>query len=219
MKPGRSKRLVAAGLTTIGIVAFAGAAPRADTIDRVLAVVSGELILLSDVTLARELGLVTPPAGADDPVRAVLSLLIDRALIRAEVDRYAPADPPADEIARQVAVLRQRSGSEAAFTSTLERGGIDERRLWEILRDEWRVRAYLDQRFTPAPPTEADVARYYEAHPSAFTRDGGRAPLDAVRSEVIESLAAERRAASVGEWVAGLRRRAEIAELYQPVQN
>ncbi|PYR47280.1 MAG: hypothetical protein DMF89_19360 [Acidobacteria bacterium] len=42
----------------------------AETIDRVLAVVAGQIITLSDVTAARDLGLQTP-GSATDPVRAV----------------------------------------------------------------------------------------------------------------------------------------------------
>ena len=44
-------------------------AAAAETIDRVLAVVAGQLITLSDVTAARDLGLQTAE-GAADPVRA-----------------------------------------------------------------------------------------------------------------------------------------------------
>ncbi|PYR29133.1 MAG: hypothetical protein DMF92_12560, partial [Acidobacteria bacterium] len=54
-----------------------------ETIDRVLALVAGQLITLTDVTAARDLGLVSADAAAD-PVRAVLSKLIDRELILAE---------------------------------------------------------------------------------------------------------------------------------------
>src|SRR5262249_29138765 len=58
----------------------------AETIDRVLAVVGGQVIMLTDVTAARDLGLQAADTAAD-PVRAILSKLIDRELILAEVDR------------------------------------------------------------------------------------------------------------------------------------
>ena len=68
-----------------------------ETIDRVLALVAGQLITLTDVTAARDLGLVSVDAAAD-PVRAVLSKLIDRELILAEADRYAPPEPDAEAV-------------------------------------------------------------------------------------------------------------------------
>src|SRR5471032_2258897 len=72
---------------------------RAETIDRVLAVAAGQLITLSDVTVATDLGLQSPD-GSADPVRAVLSKLIDRELVLAEVDRYAPAEPTTEAVDR-----------------------------------------------------------------------------------------------------------------------
>src|SRR6267378_4134529 len=82
----------------------------AETIDRVLAVVAGQLITLTDVTAARDLGLQSADNAAD-PVRAILSKLIDRELILAEVDRYAPPEPTADAIDREVERIRARFSS------------------------------------------------------------------------------------------------------------
>jgi hypothetical protein len=146
----------------------------AETIDRVLAVVSGQLITLSDVTAAIDLGLQSP-AGAADPVRAVLSRLIDRGLVLAEVERYAPPEPSAEAVDREVQQVRQRFASAAAFEAALTRSGIDEKHLRETLRQDLRMRAYLDQRF---------------------------------------STAADRRVNTVDEWVAGLRRRGDVIDLY-----
>jgi hypothetical protein len=135
---------VAAAL--LACVLSAGAA-RAETIDRVLAVVAGQLITLSDVTAASDLGLQSADAAAD-PVRAVLDKLIDRELVLAEVDRYAPAEPTVEAVDREVERVRQRFPSAAAFDAALARSGIDEVHLRETLRQDLRMRAYLDQRFS-----------------------------------------------------------------------
>ena len=149
-----------------------------ETIDRVLALVAGQPITLTDVTAARDLGLV--PAGAtSDPIRAALSTLIDRALILAEVDRFGPPEPSADMVDREVEQVRARFPSPQAFDLTLARSGIDVGHLRQTLREDLRIRAYLDQRF--AVP-------------------GAERPRQAL----------------VGEWLAGLRRRAEVIDLYLP---
>jgi hypothetical protein len=127
--------------------ALGAAALRAETIDRVLAVVANQLITLSDVTAAIDLGLQRSD-GAADPVRAVLTKLIDRELVLAEVDRYAPAEPTAEQVDREVQAVRQRFPEPAAFEAALARSGIDERHLRETLRQDLRMRAYLDQRFS-----------------------------------------------------------------------
>ena len=151
-----------------------GLVAHAEIIDRVLAVVNGDLITLSDVTAARDLGLVAP-GNAADPVRAVLSQLIDRALELDEVDRYAPPEPSAETVDVEAQAVRARFPSQAAFEAALARSGLDTAHLREILRENLRVRAYLDQRFVAAD---------------------------------------HRRQQLVDDWLAGLRRRAEIVDLY-----
>ena len=146
-----------------------------EVIDRVLAVAAGDVIMLSDVTAARDLGLVTV-AQTGDAVREALSQLIERSLILAEVDRYAPPDPTADAVAQELRLVRNRFTSDQAFEQALARSGLDDRRLAEILRQNLRVRAYLDQRFSAGGP--------------------------------------DRRQALIDDWVAGLRRRAEVVDLY-----
>src|SRR5262249_28334660 len=76
-------------------------AARAEIIDRVLAVVQGIVITQSDVTAASDLGLVTV-APTDDPLGAALSQLVDRQLILAEVERYAPSEPADEAIDRRI---------------------------------------------------------------------------------------------------------------------
>ena len=145
-----------------------------EVIDRVLAVVSGSLITLSDVNAAYELGLVKP-RDSSDPVRDVLSQLIDRELQLAEVDRYAPPEPSAADVDREVQTVRSRFPSPEAFEAALARSGIDLAHLRETMRGDLRIRAYLDQRF---------------------------------------SVSDERRAQVVDDWITGLRRRADIIDLY-----
>lgn len=186
----------------------------AEVIDRVLAVVAGDLILMSDVTAARDLGLVSAPGGGD-PIREVLSRLIDRALMLAEVERYAPPEPDKTAVDAELQAVRSRFSSPDAFTAALARVGLDERHLRETLRQDLRIRAYLDQRFTIVGLSEEDLGRYYREHAQLFARNGTLQPFDAVRQEVARAATAERRGAVVEEWLAGLRRRAEIVDLYR----
>src|SRR5687768_6454311 len=94
-------------LLSIVLSAFAARAGSAEVIERVLAVAAGDVILLSDVIAARDFGLVTP-RGAADPVREILSRLIERALVLAEVDRYAPPEPEARAVDDALQTVRGR---------------------------------------------------------------------------------------------------------------
>ncbi len=138
-------RATRAGLVfALALVMTAGAA--AETIDRVLAVVAGQLIMLSDVTAVRDLGIL--PAGASgDPTGAVLTRLIDRELMLVEVDRYAPPEPESAEIDSEVSAIRARMPGKT-FDDILTRSGFDLTHVREIVRQNLRLKAYLDQRFT-----------------------------------------------------------------------
>jgi len=153
------------------------AAAQNEVIDRVLAVAGGEVITLSDVRAARELGRVEVGTAAD-PVRAVLSQLTDRALVLAEVNRFAPPEPTTAALDEALASVTARFASVAAFEAVLERLGIDGSFVRELLREDLRIRAYLDQRFTADTPAEQRTL--------------------------------------VNDWIAGLRRRSDVVDLYEP---
>jgi len=186
----------------------------AEMIDRVLAVAAGELIMLSDVTAARDLGLVATDAASADPVRAVLEKLIDRELVLAEVERYAPPDPTSEAIDHELQIVRARFPSRQAFEAALARSGIDENHLRETLRQNLRIRAYEDQRFTVPPPSDDELRRYFAGHTQSFAHDGQPPSFDNARGDVALAVTAARRRALIDDWVAGLRRRGDIIDLY-----
>ena len=178
-----------------------------------LAVAGGYLIMQSDVMAARDLGLVSPGDVAD-PDREVLSRLIDRALVLGEVDRYAPPEPGADAVDRAVQAVGARFATPQAMALAMARVGMDEAHLRETLRQDLRIRAYYEQRFTVAAPGDEELGRYYRDHADSFTRNGALAPFPDVRQEIIQTLVAGRRRALADEWIAGLRRRADIVDRY-----
>ncbi len=173
---GRS--LVRGALLGVLCVGAIAAAARAEILDRVLAVVAGRLIMQSDVTAARDLQLV-PLGAATDPIRDVLTRLVDRELVLVEVDRYAPPEPTAEAVDGEVQRVRARFATQADFDAALARSGLDAQHLRETVRQDLRIRAYLDQRFAGA---------------------------------------GDRRQALIDEWVAGLRRRGDVMDLYLPAR-
>ena len=108
----------------------------AEVIDRVLAVVDGVVITLSDVAAASALGLV-PEDNSDDRTGAVLARLINRQLILGEVDRYAPAEPSDESIEQALQSIRSSSSTDA-YTVALTRLGLDDKRLRQTARDSLR---------------------------------------------------------------------------------
>jgi hypothetical protein len=167
----------------------------AEIIDRVLAILPGQIITQSDVHAALDLGLVEPSQGSDR-VSAGLSALIDRVLMLNEVRRVVPPEPSQEAIEARVQRIRQRFDSPTALSRALAANGIDEGVLNAHAADDLRLASYLDERFSGvSQPTDEEVRQAGE---------GSR-----------QRLAEERRRSLVAAWVAELRRRADVTILPQ----
>ncbi len=187
---------------------------RAQIIDRVLAVVVGAPITLSDVTAAIRLGFAPTPATGDDQVQVALTALIERQLALIEVNRYVPPEPSAAQIEAGLAQVRGRFDSQAAFEAALRETGVSEVQLRARVRDDLRLETYLRQRFGASyQPGEEEVARYYRSHEADFMRNGVLRPYEEVRDDVRQRLVDDRSATLVRDWLAGLRRRTDVTIL------
>lgn len=127
-------------------------------LDRVLAVVGGQVILLSDVRLFLETGLVEP-TGAVDPVPSALERVIDRRLILDQAARYVVEDPARDEVDARVKRIERHVGGSRALDATLAAAGYARRDLEQVVRDDLRIEGYLARRFPPpSRPSEASAS-------------------------------------------------------------
>ena len=157
------------------------------------------------------------PATGSDRVAAVLDALIERELILAEVERYVPPEPAPELVQQRIGSVRAGFQTDEAFARSLARNGMTEQRLRDFVRDDLRIVTYLAQRFGATEQvTEQDVEDYYNDHAEDFRRGGDPLPFAAVRDQIRQRLLAERRQTLIGQWIAGLRRRAEIISLYVP---
>lgn len=185
-----------------------------EIIDRILAVVEGQLITLSDVRAVIRLGLETVPAGGDS-TRLALDKLIDRQLVLIEVERYAPPDPAPATVDARLTAIRAKRKDALEFETTLHQVGMTVDHLRRYVRDTLRIETYLQQRFAAAiQPGEDEIAAYYRLHAAEFTRSGTLAPYADARNDVRERLVEERRSTLVRDWLSGLRRRANIVDLF-----
>lgn len=143
----RRKILLRRSIVPALLLVLAASASQADVIDRIMAVVTGQPITLSDVTAARQFGLVEAPAGTRDTVAYTLDRLIERTLILAEVERFQPPEPDPVEMTIRIDELERRAGSAAAFEKALGVVGMTRDQLRRYLRDDLRITTYLNQRF------------------------------------------------------------------------
>jgi hypothetical protein len=165
----------------------------AEVIDRVLAILPGQIITLSDVEAALDLGLVEAPPGADR-LAGGLAAVVDRVLMLNEVRRVSPPEPSPAAVDERVARIRQRVGTSADLSRVMAARGLDETVVRLFAADDLLLASYLDERFSGASQPTDDEIR--QAGESARQR-----------------LTDERRRTLIGAWTAELRRRADITIL------
>jgi peptidyl-prolyl cis-trans isomerase SurA len=196
---------------------FGAAGPlRAEVIDRILAVVDTQIVTLSDARAALKFSLV-PEDVATDPIAAVLQRLIDRRLMLAEVDRYAPPEPTPAAVDAAMAVVERRFKDTLEMEIALNQSAMSREELRRYVRDTLRLETYFQQRFsTVVQPSEDEILRYYREHAAEFTVSGQLQSLAAARDAVRTAVIREQRDVLVRQWVEGLRRRGAVQLLYLP---
>jgi hypothetical protein len=147
----------------------------------------------------------------DDSDDVILTYLIERRLVLDEVDRYVVANPPGATVDRLMAQVVARFTSEEAFQRALERVGFTTDDLRQVLQDDARREAYLDNRFGAVRvPTDVELRAYYDEHREKFVDAWRIETFAEVRSSVLEKFTAELRDSTVAEWVSSLVRRGQV---------
>lgn len=192
-------------------LAFATDGLRArEVIDRVMATVNGAVITQSEVNALIRFGFVDRPADGD--LEVLIDRLVERRLMLTEVNRYSPPEPAPGLVETRLADVQRRFGSDDERDAALREFGMTVDALSGYVRDELRVAAYLRQRFGAAyQPSEADILQYYRNHPAEFSRNGVLLSYTDAHDDARAAVIGERRVSLTREWVAGLRRRADIS--------
>jgi hypothetical protein len=186
----------------------------AQVVDRVIAVVSGTVIMLSDARTALSLGLVDP-GGAKDPVETAMRWLVDRQLVLDEAGRGDGVEVDPAALGLALDRVRQRFASDAEYRLALAGLGLDERGVQRLVRDTLLARQYLERRFESVlPATEEELREYYATHAARFVQNGRQLSFEDALADVTAVLQQDRRQQAMTAWMDRLRRRADIREVY-----
>jgi (p)ppGpp synthase/HD superfamily hydrolase len=109
----------------------------------------------------------------------------------------------------QLAAMKARVGDR--LDRVLKTTGIDEDRLRGLARETLRIRDYLQQRFgIAAQVSEEEARKYFEAHPTEFTRDGKAMTFEEAAADARRRASASRVQGAVVQWLQDLRVRSDV---------
>ena len=192
-----------------------------DVIDRIVATVNGNAILLSDwdeaVRYEAFMNGRQPEAATDVLRKAALDRLIDQELLREQIRASdPPAAPTEEEIAQRVREIRsQYLGAEdpAAWKSMLERYQLTEAELRRRVSLQLTLLRLVDARFRPTVQIDPkNIEHYYQQSllPQLHQSGAKEVPLAEVTPKIKELLTQEKVDQLLTAWLQNLRASSDI---------
>ena len=160
-----------------------------EIVDRIVARVENDVILLSDLKELKEYQELVDGQSETDGV--LLDRLIDQWVVRSEADLSRFPQPKDAEIDRGVARVEKSFGSPEEFTLRKKQAGLSDAEVRKMVAGQLYLSNYLDSRFRPSVQVdESAVADFYKnaVVPRAKARGQEPPTLDASRDVIQEAL-------------------------------
>jgi len=183
----RSRRRAA---TVLALALLAAGVSRAqEVIDRIVARIDNDVLLLSDVRLLSAYQLLVD--GRSESDAEILDRLIDQWIVRSEANAARTPPPNDADIERGLGRLRQAFDSGQEYESRRKLSGLSEADIRRITADQVFLNNYLDSRFRPTVQVDEPAIReFYERTVVPRAQARGTAPptLEAARDFIQEAL-------------------------------
>lgn len=212
-----SRRLYFFLASVLCFLICAPALKAADVIDRVVARVNGQVILLSDWD--EELSFeafedARPPDHFSTMERqAALDRLIDRHLMREQLKLLEPVPADKSSVQSRIAEIRaaHAAKTEASWESALQRYGLTEAELSRRVSSELNLMQSVDARLRPnIQIDEASVASYYKEKFGSTTSQAGTTPPPEIAVKIKQILTEQKMNDLMSAWLQSLRSEGEI---------
>ena len=196
-----------------GIAATAMAGTPSKLVDRVAVTVGNRAItesrVLEELRVTAFLNTEMPKLDAATR-RAAADRLVERILMRREIELTGFIDNSAEASKEELEGIRGRFLDEAAFNAALAEAGITEAQLRESLAEQTRLLTFIDYRFRPAVTVSEEQAReFYKAEYPAFWTSlhpgEPRPEFDDARDDVERLLIDRQVDKQMDEWLAATR--------------
>ncbi len=178
------------GLLFLVLMANAAGMPASqETVDRIVARVENDIILLSDIrALSRYQQLLD---GKSETDAQILERLIDQWIVRTEADVSRFPYPSDAEIERGLERVRKSFTSTEEYEARKKQSGLSDAEIREMVAAQVYLSNYLDSRFRPGvqiDPKTIDDFYQKSIVPRAKARGQEPPPLDEARDFIQEAL-------------------------------
>src|SRR5260221_6567160 len=200
MRPPRTIRSL---LFLLGILLLASNIVLAQQIvDRIVARVENDVILLSDVRLLARYQLLVD--GKSESDAQILDRLVDQWIVRNEATVARTPRPSEPDIQRGTQRLLQSFASNDDYQARRKLAGLSEAEVTQLTAEQIYLDNYLDSRFRPsAQVDEAAIQDFYQTAvvPRAKARNQNPPTLDAAHDYIQEALIQRGIDEQAGRWL------------------
>ena len=210
------------GLAILAVLlALAVAAPATplgeqEVVDRIVARVENDVILLSDIrTLSRYQQLVD---GKSETDAQILDRLIDQWIVRTEAEVSRQSQPFDSDIERSLSRLRSSFASAEEYEARKKQAGLSDRDVRAMVASQLYLSNYLDSRFRPGvqiDPKAIEVFYQKSIVPRAKARGQEPPSLEASRDAIEEALVENGINEQADQWLKESRQRLRIEKLLE----
>lgn len=204
----------AAAIALLLAVLAAGVASAQEVIDRIVARLDTDIILLSDV---RELAQYQQFAdGKSETDAEILDRLIDQYIVKTEAKAALFPVPTDEDVNRSLQRLKRTFSSPEEYEERKKQSGLSDDDIRKILRSQTYLSNYLDSRFRASIQiSDKAIQDFYETRvvPRAKTRGQAPPTLDAAHDFIQEALVQRAINEQADKWLKESRARVHVDNL------
>jgi hypothetical protein len=185
-----------------------------EVIDRIVARVENEVILLSDIAQLAEYQIfVDGKAESDDQI---LERLIDQWIVRTEAAAARFPQPSDQDVQRSLARLKRSFSSPEAFEERKKQSGLTDDEILRQLKSQLYLSNYLDSRFRASIQIDDNaIAEFYKNRVVPRAESRGQTPptLEAAHDFIQEALVQRAINEQADKWLKESRSRVRVENL------
>lgn len=188
--------------------------PAQEVIDRIVARVDTDVILLSDVRMLARYQ--TFADGKSQSDADILDRLIDQWIVRNEAKAALYPQPSEEEVNRSLQRLKRSFSSDVSFEERKKQSGISDEEVLRMLRLQLYLSNYLDSRFRASIHIdEKEIEEFYRTRVLPRAESRGQAPpaLDAAKDFIQEALVQRAINMQADRWLKESRARVHVDKL------
>lgn len=198
---------------------FVSLAAAQELIDRIVARIENDVILLSDVRLLSRYQLLVEGKAENDA--EILDRLIDQWIVRNEANVARTPQPSDSDIDRAVQGLIQGFSSKEDFEARRKLAGLSEADIRRVTADQLFLNSYLDSRFRPTVRVDEEAIQDFYKNallPRAQARGTNPPTFDAAHDFIQEALVQRGINEQADRWLKESHARLRVTKMLQENQ-